>query len=145
MDVPISFATGGGKAFPTCLYAAVFFPANFHCFGKPCINAAMLRVKRGFPSKSSTGEWSANPIPSIPISAHAFLALVGPIIACYGLPIFLLQPFFSFLFRQPSYIQRFCKCNFRNVKIDCQCFPFGISYYSFITCFNFYIKVYIIP
>lgn len=35
IDFPTAFATGGGKALPTCLYCAVFPPAKSHSGGKP--------------------------------------------------------------------------------------------------------------
>ena len=58
--------------------AAVFFFPNVHVSGNPCILAIILLVKRGIPSKPGSGAALATPPPSIPSSAHAFLALTGP-------------------------------------------------------------------
>src|SRR6185312_4768902 len=73
-------ANGGGKAFPTCLYAAVFPPLNCQSSGKPWRRATIRTVRRGIPSvgKSGPGASFAIPSPSTPSAAHARLALVGP-------------------------------------------------------------------
>src|SRR5690349_19417446 len=80
MLVATAVATGGGKAFPTCLYAAVFDPLNTQSSGKPCNRATILNVSRGFAfsGNSGPGGASAIPRPSTPNEAHCFRARVGP-------------------------------------------------------------------
>lgn len=75
---PNAFATGGGKAFPTCRYAAVFLPTNSQPLGKPWTRAAIGTVRRGMPSKPCGGGSSAMLFPFTPSSSQAFLARVGP-------------------------------------------------------------------
>lgn len=71
-------ATGGGKALPTCRYAAVFFPWNCQPSSNPWIRAAIRTVKRGIPTKSDSGAESASDFPLTPKVSHARRALVGP-------------------------------------------------------------------
>src|SRR5690606_37327052 len=78
IDCPMALATGGGNALPTWRYAGVFFPANVHEAGNPCISAAICSVRRGMPTWSGPGGRSASPFPSTPIAAHVCLARVGP-------------------------------------------------------------------
>ena len=77
---PTAQATGGGKAFPTCRYAAVFLPENSQLSGKPWILAAIRTVRRGIPvvGKSGSGGLSARLRASTPSSLQASRARVGP-------------------------------------------------------------------
>ncbi len=73
-------ATIGGKAFPTCRYAAVLPPVNSQSAGKLCKRATIRTVSRGMRSNGAVefGAASATPIPSTDISRHWAFARVGP-------------------------------------------------------------------
>src|SRR6476659_3822967 len=80
IPLPTACASGGGKAFPICLYAAVFPPLNIHESGNACSRAVIESVRRGLPSmgKSASGGSFAMPSPSTPSDFHCFFARVGP-------------------------------------------------------------------
>jgi hypothetical protein len=75
---PTALATAGGKAFPTCRYAAVLPPTNSQSSGKPCRRATIRTVRRGMPTKFLSGASPAMPWPSTPSVSQAFFARVGP-------------------------------------------------------------------
>ena len=75
---PIALATGGGKAFPIILYAAVFLKPKVQSSENPWSLASILTVNLGTPLNSRRGGSFATPLPSTPNISHAFLALTGP-------------------------------------------------------------------
>ena len=103
-------ATGGGNAFPIIRHAVVLRDPNPQQSGKPCRRANILGVNLGIPVKSAVGASLAIPFPSTPMSAQAFLALVGP---KSGPPCFLLPPtrvgaiLLAFVRHSPAVVQPF--------------------------------------
>ena len=73
MASPSARATGGGKALPTCRYAAVFRPGKAQLSGNPWIRATLRTVSLGRSpdGKPGPGGWSAMPSPSTPSAAQA--------------------------------------------------------------------------